>query len=296
MIGAADVLRDAASQLNAAGIASARLEARLLLAHILRISPDELIAGGREIDASALVAFTTALNRRLGHEPLAYIVGVKEFWSLPFAVGPGALIPRPETELMIEMALTRFASRHARLHALDLGTGSGCILIAFLSSCPNATGVGIDTSKQALHWARQNAEINGVTGRSQFLLGDWADVVTEKFDVIFSNPPYIDDVGMAVLAPDVKDHEPGLALYGGADGLACYRALAPHVANHLAPEGHGFVEIGRGQAAAVSEIMAQAGLETLQIASDLAGIPRCLVMGHRSASDEKTVGNRHMTR
>lgn len=296
MTGATDVLRDAAALLSAAGIESARLEARLLLAHILGISPDELISGARAIDSHAHDAFTAALNRRLGHEPLAYIVGSKEFWSLPFAVGPGALIPRPETELMIEMALARHADHNAALRALDLGTGSGCILLAFLATFPNATGLGIDISEQALHWARQNAQMNGLTGRSQFVIGDWARDLTETFDVIFTNPPYIDAAGMASLAPDVKNHEPELALLGGADGMACYHALAPHIANHLASKGHAFVEIGMGQEAAVSAIMAGAGLETHHIATDLAGIARCLVLGHSQADHEKTVGNRQMTR
>lgn len=281
MTSAADVLRDAAAQLNVAGIESARLEARLLLAHILKISPDELITGARAIDANVHAAFTALLNRRLGHEPLAYIVGTKEFWSLPFAVGPGALIPRPETELMIELALIQYADHNAPLRALDLGTGSGCILIAFLSAFPHATGVGIDISEQALHWARQNAQMNNVAGRCHFTLGDWAHDVTEKFDVIFTNPPYIDNAGMATLAPDVKDHEPGLALFGGADGLASYGALAPHIANHLAPKGYAFIEMGMGQAVAIEQIMAGAGLKTRHIAPDMAGIERCLVLGHQ---------------
>ncbi len=258
---AAEILRDAAARLAEAGIESPRREARLLWEH----------AQSR----SEQVAFDSLLARRLAREPLAYIVGHKEFWSLDFAVGPGALVPRPETETLIEQALSAFPDRTAPLRILDLGTGSGCLLVTALTLFPGARGVGVEISEQALAWARENAVRHGVAGRATLVLGGW-EAAEGSFDLVFSNPPYVAAAEMAGLAPELA-YEPGSALAAGPEGLDAYRALGPVIAAVLAPEGRGFLEVGAGQAEAAGGALAAGGLEILKAAPDLSGIPRCLV-------------------
>jgi release factor glutamine methyltransferase len=256
-----DLVRDVAVRLSAANIDSARTEARILIGH----------AGG---DAKALEA---SITRRLALEPIAYITGHKEFWSLDFDVGPGVLIPRPETELLVEEALKAFPDKDAVLNILDLGTGSGAIPIAFLSERPNARGLGIEQSQDAMIWARKNIERHGLVSRLQLQGDDWLMLSAGQFDVIFSNPPYIESGVIPTLDPDVKDYEPLAALDGGRDGLDAYRALVPIIAARLAPGGRAFLEIGRGQEQKVPRIIGASGLETIRIAPDLAGIPRCVI-------------------
>jgi len=287
-----DLLRAAAEKLGAAGIENPRLEARLLWEHAKSLSSPVYGGGGsgersENEPEGASAVFESLLARRLAREPLAYITGKKEFWSLEFAVGPGVLIPRPETELMIESALAAFPERQAPLSALDLGTGSGAILIAFLHEFPNARGLGIDASKDALAWARANARRLGVESRCAFHAGNWAEDVAGSFAAIFANPPYIDAADMAQLAPEVGRFEPHLALSGGADGLDAYRILASQIPALLAPAGRAFVEIGLGLAQPAAGLFAAAGLEIGRIRPDLAGIPRCLELRPRP---QKTVG------
>ncbi|MDE2460423.1 MAG: peptide chain release factor N(5)-glutamine methyltransferase [Gammaproteobacteria bacterium] len=258
---AADVLRDAAARLAEAGIESPRREARLLWEH----------AQGR----SERGAFESLLARRLAREPLAYIVGHKEFWSLDFAVGPGALVPRPETETLIEQALSAFPDRTAPLRILDLGTGSGCLLVTALTLYPKARGVGVDISGQALAWARENAGRHGVGDRVAFLLGGW-EAAEGQFDLVLSNPPYVAEAEMAGLAPELG-YEPRNALAAGPEGLETYRALGPAIAALLAPQGRAFLEIGAGQAEAAGAALTAGGLEIAGVAPDLSGVPRCLM-------------------
>lgn len=271
----------AAERLAAAGVDSARVDARVLFAHVLGVSSSELLMNSTDVDrrlsADVLERFDAAIARRARREPVAYITGRKDFWNLTFDVGPGALIPRPETELMIELAQHRFRDHDAVLNALDLGTGSGCILLTFLSIYPKAQGLGIDISDEALSWARRNARKFGVELRTMFRKNRWAEGITGSFDVIFANPPYIDDTDMAQLAPEVGGHEPHGALHGGADGLDAYRELAPQIAARLTPGGFALVEVGLGQAAAVESLFVAHGLDARQTARDLAGIPRNLV-------------------
>ncbi len=295
MSSAAEVLRDAADRLRAAGMESARLEARLLLAHAMGVEPSELIstiepptAGGEVLER-----FESYLARRLAHEPLAYILGTKEFWSLDFAVGPGALIPRPETETLIEQAIAHFPDRAAALEVLDLGTGTGCLLIAFLGEYPNARGLGIDASPQALGWARRNVARHRLEGRCRLATGEWGGDLAGLWDVILCNPPYIRSAEIPTLAPDVGLYEPTGALDGGPDGLAAYRVLAPQIGRLLMPDGLAFLETGAGQAGDVAAILAGSGLETRGVATDLAGIGRCVVAGRPRGPKrtfEKTVG------
>ncbi|HEY1632378.1 MAG TPA: peptide chain release factor N(5)-glutamine methyltransferase [Rhizomicrobium sp.] len=209
--------------------------------------------------------------RRKKGESVAYILGEKEFWSLSFDVGPGVLVPRPDTETLVEEALKTFPD--APVRAADFGVGSGAMLLSFLSERAQARGVGIDSSQAALDYAIGNARKLGLDRRTDFVLGDWSSV-DGMFDLIFSNPPYLTAAELA--ASDLHD-EPAAALDGGADGFDAYRALAPAIAAHLNKNGFAFVEIGLGQGDAVRTIFAGSGLEIVRIAPDLSGIPRCVV-------------------
>lgn len=256
-----DHLREVTAQLSAAGIESARTEARVLIGH----------AGG---DVNKLESFVA---RRIAHEPVAYITGHREFWSLDFEVGPGVLIPRPETETLVEEALKEFPDRNAELRVLDLGTGSGAIPIAFLSERPNAHGLGVEQSPDAMVWARRNITMHKLKSRLVLQGDDWLMVGEGEFDAIFSNPPYIESHIIPTLDPDVRNYEPLTALDGGRDGLDAFRAIAPILAARLAPKGRAFLEIGQGQEQKVPMILEASGLETVRVGPDLAGIPRCVI-------------------
>jgi release factor glutamine methyltransferase len=256
-----DLLRDAIERLRAAGIESPRSEARLLWGHA---------NGNRE-------SFESAVARRLAQEPAAYITGHREFWSLDFEVGPGVLVPRPETETLIESALHALPDRDRQYCMLDLGTGSGCLLMAALTEYPNATGVGVDSSEGALCWARRNVARHRLESRIELVNGDW-DAVFGAFDLILSNPPYIPTADQAALPLDIRKYEPQSALDGGPDGLSAYRALAPVLATRLKAEGLAVLEIGIGQSHMVEKVMEAAGLKTIKIAPDLAGISRTIVL------------------
>jgi release factor glutamine methyltransferase len=254
-----DAALAAAKSLAAAGIDSARLDARLLWEH----------ADGDE------AAFDAAIARRLSREPVAYITGRKEFWSLDFAVGPGVLIPRPDTETLIEEALRIVPDRMAPLRIADLGTGSGAILIAALTEFPNATGIGFESSSDAFGWASGNAA-RLVPGRAEIRPTDW-NQAQERFDLVFSNPPYIASAEIESLEPEVSQFEPRAALDGGPEGLEAYRALGRLLPTILSPGGHALLEIGAGQAPEMELLFP--GLEMIRIAPDMAGIPRCVVLG-----------------
>jgi release factor glutamine methyltransferase len=254
-----DCIRAAAERLTAAGIDSPRLDARLLW----------------QFARSDAALFESLIDRRCAREPLAYIVGHKEFWSLDFEVGPGVLVPRPETETVIEQVLEEFPDRSASLSVLDFGTGSGCLLVAFLKEYPNAHGLGIDCSEQALATAARNIARHGLAHRAEIRAGNWGDEIHGRWDVVLSNPPYIRKSDMAELEPEIACYEPAGALDGGADGLNDIRALA--VALDRLLSGAGFIEIGAGQAADATEVFTACGLVVPRIAADLAGIPRVLV-------------------
>ena len=219
------------------------------------------------------------VQRRLAREPIAYITGRKEFWSLDFAVGPGVLVPRPDTETLVEEALRLVPDRSAALRIADLGTGSGAILLAALREFPNAMGIGFESSPAAHACAARNMA-RLAPGRAAIRLADWEEAAqaAEKrpFDLVFSNPPYIPSAEIESLAPDVRAHEPHAALDGGPDGLAAYRALARLLPRILAPGGHALLEIGAGQAPAMEQMFP--GLELVRIAPDLAGISRCVLL------------------
>ena len=272
------ILDDAAIRLLEAGVESPRSEARLLLAHAMGVNQEDIISGTAAPDGAALARFHAALARRSAREPFAYIVGRREFFSRNFAVGAGALIPRPESEMLVEEAVRRFPQRDERLRVLDLGTGTGCLLLAFLAERPEAEGLGIDVSEAALAWARRNAERLGLAGRARFVRGDWSESLAARFDVVFVNPPYVKTGDILALAPEIADHEPASALDGGEDGLDAYRRIAPTLSELLTARGCALVEIGEGQAEAVSSIFEKSNVLIDGTVTDLARIYRCLVM------------------
>ena len=276
MSAARAVLAAAAERLAAAGIDTARLDARVLLAQVLGVESNAVVALGRDITRDEQDAFDVLLARRAAREPLAYITGVKEFWSLDFEVGPGALVPRPETETLIEAALKVFPERAAPYRILDLGTGTGCLLLTALTLYPNAGGTGIDSSAAALAWAGRNVKRHGLWDRAMLRQGGWDAAWGGRFDIVFSNPPYLTRAEMAGLEPELA-HEPAFALESGSDGLDAYRALGPAVASALVPGGRAFIEIGAGQGPGAGAALEQGGLEILSIAPDLSAIPRCIV-------------------
>ena len=281
------LLRDAAARLAAAGVDSARLDAELLLAHALGLSRSTLLARLREpVAATAAVAFTGLIARRARREPLAYLTGVQEFWSLPFAVTPDVLIPRPETELLAELAIAAGETAHggtATRRVLDLGTGSGCLAVAIARELPAAQVTAVDTSAAALAVARRNAMAHGVAGRITFVAGDlYAPLApAARFDCIVSNPPYLAPADAA--SPELA-YEPHEALYTGADGLAVIRRLLADAPARLVPGGRLLVEIGATQGDTVLALARAAGLTDTRIATDLAGRPRVLVATRQPGS------------
>jgi release factor glutamine methyltransferase len=226
------------------------------------------------VDAAAMQALVA---RRAAHEPLALILGRREFWSLDFAVSSATLIPRPESETLIEAALGAFAGRGPLRRILDLGTGTGCLLLAALSEFTAAFGVGVDRSSDAVALAARNAVMLGMADRTAFLCADWASALDARFDLILTNPPYVTTAELDGLMPEVARHEPRVALDGGTDGLSAYRRLVPDLARLLAPDGIALLEVGRGQAAAVGRLARNAGFAA-DPRHDLSGIARALVL------------------
>jgi release factor glutamine methyltransferase len=269
------------ARLARAGVESARLDAELLMAAAAGVSRAILIAGGTEIDAASLERFERMVARREAREPLAYIVGRREFFSLEFAVRPDVLIPRPETETVVEAALD-FLRRRPAATVLDIGTGSGTIAIAIAVNAPRARIVALDISKASLEVAADNARWHGCADRIIFLEGDCFMALEgsappfDPFDLIVSNPPYIAEAEFATLAPEVRDFEPRVALEGGRDGMVFYRKIAAGAPRWLAPGGEVMLEVGAGQAEAVEVMMRTAGCTTSARKRDLAGIDRAV--------------------
>lgn len=269
-----------AESLRKAGIDSAEADARLLIAHALDVDRSELVANGaRPLNARELHAIEALAVRRLKHEPVARILGGKEFWSLMLDVTPAVLVPRPDTETIVESALdfvVRGGLRMERLRILDIGTGSGALLLALLSELPNALGTGTDISAAALAVARANAERHGLASRCTFVACNIAAGVSRPFDLIVSNPPYVAHGDIATLAPEVRNYDPAIALDGGNDGLDGYRAIAADAGRLLAPGGRLIVEMGAGQEGAIRALFTKAGLTVGKARDDLGGIARAL--------------------
>ncbi len=258
------------------------LEARLLVGHVLGLSREAMVAHPqRPVAAAEARAVDGLVARRQRGEPLAYILGEREFWSLPFAVNPDVLIPRPDSEAVVETALSHLDDRDRPVRILDLGTGSGCLLLALLHECENATGVGVDCSQAALRVARSNAGRLGLDERCSFVCANWGGGLAGRFDLIVSNPPYIDAQSFARLDPTVRCFEPAVALLAGADGLDAYRALSAHLERLLALGGLAVVELGAGQRHGVARLLAAAGLGAIAVGHDLCGHERCLTLRRR---------------
>lgn len=282
------LLCEGGAVLRAAGVEDARREARLLLGLALGCDAASLIAAARDPVAEADAArFRALLRRRAAREPFAHIAGRRGFWTLELAVSPAVLVPRPETETLIEAALALRPDRTAVRRIADLGTGSGALLLAALSEYPGAIGVGVDRSLAALAVARRNALATGLAARALFVQADWSSALASaSIDLLLCNPPYVPTGEIALLAPEVRDHEPRAALDGGADGMAAYRALLPDLSRVLALGGVAILEVGVGQAEAVARLGAASGLAVLEMRQDLGGIPRALAFGNA----EKGVG------
>jgi release factor glutamine methyltransferase len=265
---------------RACGIESPELDARILIGHALDLDHAALVASGTRTLTAAQVRTITALaQRRLAREPVARITGSKEFWSLRLAVNEATLVPRPDTEIVVEAALAALDRRGARSGAwriADLGTGSGAILLALLTELPNSFGVGSDIDAAAIAIACGNARRLGVSGAA-FLACDMAAALRGPFDVVVSNPPYVATGDLNALPPEVRLFDPRAALDGGLDGLDCYRAVAAAAASLLAPRGILVVELGAGQAEPVARLIAAAGLAPLTVRPDLNGVTRALV-------------------
>ena len=274
-----DAFTDACRRLARAGVAAPRLDARLLLEHVLEAAGGTVL-GQRErpLSTGEEARLAALVGRREGREPLARILGTREFWSLTFRVGAPTLVPRPDSETLVEAALEHVAGREGPLSVLDLGTGSGCLLLAVLSEVVGARGVGVDIDADALAVARDNARALGLEGRARFVQGDWAAAIGSRFDLVLANPPYIATADMDGLEPEVAAFEPRRALDGGPRGLDCYQTLAPQLPALLAPGGGAVIEVGAGQAAAVRAILHEHPLGVAQVRRDLAGVERCLIV------------------
>ena len=264
----------------AAGVATPGLDARVLLCAAATIDHAGLLREPDAVLGEAAQRLGAFARRRLQGEPVARILGQREFWSLTLKVTPDVLDPRADTEALVEAALAHCSQRRTEaLRVLDLGTGSGALLAALLTEWPQASGVGIDRSPAACAVASANLCALGLSGRSMIICADWSAALgRQKFDLIVSNPPYIETAAIATLAQEVRGHDPLAALDGGPDGLDCYRALAGVLPGLLAADGFAVLELGQGQAAAVSGLMVASGLRVANVGRDLGGTERALVL------------------
>jgi release factor glutamine methyltransferase len=270
-----EAMRSGSQTLAAAGIENPRLEARLLLAHAMGLRTEDLIRDPhRTADAPD---FAALVARRAGHEPLALILGWREFWSLRFRVSQDTLIPRPDSETLVEAALSALPDRDGSPWVLDLGTGTGCLLLSFLHERPGAFGIGVDREPAAATLGRHNAEDLGMGGRAAFLAGNWDAPLKGRFDLVISNPPYITSSDIAALMPEVRSHEPVLALDGGPDGLAAYRVIVARARALLRPGGVMILELGAGQCEDVTALGLAVGA-SVDARRDLAGVERALIL------------------
>lgn len=262
----------AATRCLAAVSDTPRLDAELLMAHALGTTREQLLL--RHLDDPTPASFELLIGRRLTHEPIAYIIGTRDFWTISLTVGPGVLIPRPDSETLIEAAIEHLPDVEAPLRILDLGTGPGTLLLAALAHWPEAHGLGVDASPYALDYARRNAERLDLADRASFRLGNWAEGVAGDFDLVLCNPPYI--ATNESLPAEVREHEPRAALFAGPDGLDDYRIIASQLPRLIAPGGMAAIEIGATQAKAVSALLTAQGLK-VAVRRDLAGRDRCVI-------------------
>jgi release factor glutamine methyltransferase len=282
-----DLLAEGCSHLAAAGIDSARLDARVLMGAVLGVTSTSVPTLSGDVTACQRAQFEGWVKRRMGREPIAYILGSKEFWSLEFCVGPGVLVPRPDSETLIEAAREAFADAPGPEFIGDLGCGSGCLIITALRLWPHAQGVAYDLSESALDYTRVNARRLGVAERLETRLCDFKEV-EGHFDLVLSNPPYLRESELGD-ATEELGFEPRLALTGGADGLSAYRVLGAVLPRILRPQASAVVELGAGQLAPVAQEFLTAGLDVVGVRPDLSHVPRALIARR---TDKKVVGMR----
>jgi release factor glutamine methyltransferase len=284
-------LCQAGQVLRAAAIENPRMEARILLGHAMGATAEALLRDPRApVPAAAVTRFRAGLAARLAATPMAHILGRQGFWTLDLLVSPATLIPRADSEALVEAALEALPDVAAPLRVLDLGTGTGCLLLAVLAERPRAFGIGVDLVPAAAALAAENARRNGLADRAAFLAGDWAAALSGRFDLVLANPPYIESAAIAGLMPEVARHEPASALDGGADGLDAYRLLAAALPGLLAPGGIAVLELGQGQQAPVESLARAAGLHPGGCRADLGGVPRALVLGAAEMPEKKPFG------
>jgi release factor glutamine methyltransferase len=290
-------LGETAALLDAAGREEPRRRARRLVGAALNLGPSELIGHPeREVSEREQRHINWLVGRTLACEPLSRILGRREFWGLDFALSADTLDPRPDSEAMVEAVLRRIPERDAPLRILDLGTGSGCLLLAVLSELPRAVGVGVDIAAGAAATAKMNAAALGLSGRAVFFVGEWGNALSDEFAIVIANPPYVDHAGLAELPCAVREHDPWRALDGGSDGLDSYRAIAVSMFDRLAPNGLFVTEVGTGQADAVADLFENQGLAIVDVEFDFAGIARCVIgrstrnEGDPAGEDQKVVG------
>jgi release factor glutamine methyltransferase len=283
-----EAIAAAASVLAAAGVDQPRREARLLAAHALGAPANALLDPARPLSTGDSAALAALAARRGAREPLAFITRRRGFWTLDLEVSPDTLIPRADSETLIEAAIADLAPPHAVHRILDLGTGTGCLLLAALREFTAAFGVGVDLSPAAARLAARNASGAGLADRATFLAGDWAAALCGRFDLVLCNPPYIATAAIAGLMPEVARHEPARALDGGPAGLDAYARLVPTLARLLTPHGLAVLELGAGQGPAVAALAEGCGLAHVRTRPDLGGVDRALVLARR---DKKPFGN-----
>jgi len=269
-------LCQAGQLLRAAAIENPRLEARWLLAHAMGTTVEALLREPRApVPPEARPRFRDLMTRRAARVPLAHLTGRAGFWTLDLEVSPHTLIPRADSEALVEAVLE---SGHSPRRVLDLGTGTGALLLAVLSEFPDATGLGVELRPEAAALAARNAARHGMARRARFLAGHWATAVAARFDLVLSNPPYIPSGDIPALMPEVARHEPASALDGGADGLDAYRRLLAALPGLLTPGGRAVLELGLGQAGAVARLAEAAGLRVLGLKADLGGVDRAILL------------------
>lgn len=278
-------LAGARARLGAAGIETAALDARLLLERATGLSTTRLVADSRQpLADSEARTFDALLERRSRGEPVARILGEREFWGLPIGVNAATLVPRPDTEIVVEAALDalRRFQFGPRIHICDLGAGTGAILIALLSELPQARGTAVDISAEALAQARTNGERFGVAERMQFQMSSFEQAAAGPYDLVVSNPPYVRSADLAALSPEVRDFDPRLALDGGEDGLDGYRAIAMRLSEMLVPRGLLVLELGAGQREKVQDLLQPDLMQVCEVRCDLAGTERAMVARRRA--------------
>jgi len=273
----ADAITSAIQQLKDASIDNPPLDARFLIMHALGFDRTQLLVQSERLLTEDEVSRIQALiNRRVTHEPVARIMGEREFWGLAFGLNEATLDPRPDSETLIEMALKPIINRDESLRLLDLGTGTGCLLLALLHELSNATGLGIDTAPRAIEQAETNAKRLGLEKRAAFRVNNWLENIDEVFDLIISNPPYIAQKDIPTLMPEVREYDPALALNGGEDGLIAYRHLIPQLPRYLKANGRVVFEVGKDQAEPIAALLKRNEFKDITSRHDLGGIERCI--------------------